>query len=190
MAKNIRSKIIIHTKYKWFWVWDFDEEEKWINQMSSEGKHLVAANWIKFQFKDGEPNKYIYRMQKIEGSPDKPSNKDYITFVEETGAEMVSSTAGWVYFKKEKDGKEFELFSDIDTKIKHLRKGSLLLLVTAIILILLGTANLYMYVMEFPMILNLIVGISVIAVGVVFMFGYAKTKTKIKSMKSLRQLQE
>jgi hypothetical protein len=27
--------------WKWFWVWDFEKEERWLNQMAMEGWVLV-----------------------------------------------------------------------------------------------------------------------------------------------------
>ena len=32
------------TVRKWFWVWDFDKEERWLNEMAMSGWLLVQVN--------------------------------------------------------------------------------------------------------------------------------------------------
>ena len=31
---------------KWFWAWEFDKEEAWLNDMAAQGKALVSARYI------------------------------------------------------------------------------------------------------------------------------------------------
>ncbi|WP_442904154.1 DUF2812 domain-containing protein [Gordonibacter sp.] len=40
--------------------------------------------------------------------------------MEDAGIEQVASLGRWIYFRKRTDGGAFELFSDIDSRIKHL----------------------------------------------------------------------
>lgn len=35
---------------KLFWVWDFDKEEKWLNEMAAKGLSLVAVGFCKYEF--------------------------------------------------------------------------------------------------------------------------------------------
>ena len=51
----------------------------------------------------------------------------YISFVEDTGAEHVASLFRWVYFRKENDGNGFDLFSDLESRIMHMNRMLLLL---------------------------------------------------------------
>lgn len=46
--------------------------------------------------------------------------QEYLRFMEDAGIEQVASLGRWVYFRKQTDGGAFELFSDIDSRIKHL----------------------------------------------------------------------
>ncbi|MEG1434816.1 MAG: DUF2812 domain-containing protein [Gordonibacter sp.] len=46
--------------------------------------------------------------------------QEYLRFMEDAGIEQVASLGRWIYFRKRTDGGAFELFSDIDSRIKHL----------------------------------------------------------------------
>ena len=46
---------------KWFWAWDFDKEEAWLNEMASEGLALVSVGWCRYEFEPCEPGEYIVR---------------------------------------------------------------------------------------------------------------------------------
>lgn len=35
------------TIHKLFWVWEFDKEEKWLNEMAARGFALVNKNWTR-----------------------------------------------------------------------------------------------------------------------------------------------
>lgn len=108
---------------KWFWPWDFDKEEKWLNEMSANGLHLVNVTSYKYTFEEGTPGDYAVRLELLEKNSTSPESKQYIKFVEDTGAEYLGSGAYWAYFRKKKTDGEFELFSDIDSRIKHLNRA-------------------------------------------------------------------
>jgi hypothetical protein len=61
-------------------------------------------------------------MEMLEKHPGNIESTQYIRFVEETGAEHIGSLFGWVYFRKKTGGEGFDLFSDIDSRIKHLNR--------------------------------------------------------------------
>ena len=33
---------------KWFWAWEFDKEEQWLNDMAAKGKALVSARYATY----------------------------------------------------------------------------------------------------------------------------------------------
>ena len=37
-------------KYKWFWAWDFNKEEEWLNEMSEKGLQLTDVKAIRYKF--------------------------------------------------------------------------------------------------------------------------------------------
>ena len=105
---------------KWFWAWEFDKEEQWLCDMAAKGKALVSARYITYEFEDSAPGEYAVRLEMLENSPDSEEGRQYIEFVESTGAEYVGRVMKWVYFRKKTADGPFELHGDNATRIKHL----------------------------------------------------------------------
>ena len=49
--------------YRWYWAWDFDKEEKWLNGMAAKGLCLVSVSFCRYVFEDCEPGEYNIRLQ-------------------------------------------------------------------------------------------------------------------------------
>ena len=130
---------IIH---KWFWIWDFDKEEQWLNEMAAKGLCLVSVGFCKYEFEDCLPGEYKICLQLLEKCPRNPEMQKYMEFMEETGAEHVGSFTRWVYFRKKASEGDFSLFSDNASKVKYLTHmlGFITLIVTLNLLI--GLENL------------------------------------------------
>ena len=105
---------------KVFWAWEFDEEEQWLNEMAAKGKALVSARYFTYEFEDSAPGEYAVRLEMLENMPDSPEGRQYIEFVESTGAEYIGKVMKWVYFRKKTADGEFELHGDNATRIRHL----------------------------------------------------------------------
>ena len=105
---------------KWFWVWDFDKEEKWLNEMAQSGWALDKVGFCKFEFVQCEAGEYTVRLEMLEDAPDAEKSRDYISFVEDMGAEYIGNVIKWVYFRKKTADGEFKLFSDLSSQMKHL----------------------------------------------------------------------
>lgn len=127
---------------KLFFVWDFDKEEKWLNEMAAKGLCLISAGFCKYEFEDCIPGEYKICLQLLEKSPKHPEMQKYIEFMEETGAEHVGSFTRWVYFRKKACEGEFALFSDNASRVKYLT--SMLGFITLIVALnlLIGIENL------------------------------------------------
>ena len=85
---------------KFFFVWDFDKEEKWLNEMAAKGLALVSTGFCKYEFEDSLPGEYKICLQLLDKMPSHPEIRKYIEFMEETGAEQVGSFTRWVFFRK------------------------------------------------------------------------------------------
>ena len=127
---------------KWFWAWEFDKEEQWLNDMAAQGKALVSARYCTYEFEDSQPGEYAVRLEMLENSPTSPEGQQYIEFVESTGAEYVGRVLKWVYFRKKTAEGEFELHGDNATRIRHLKGIVHLLLPLAIVNVGVGVYNL------------------------------------------------
>ena len=120
---------------KWIWVWDFEKEERWLNEMAQVGWVLDKIGYCRFEFKRCEPGEYVVRLEMH------PENDGYVEFMQETGAEYIGNMLQWKYFRKKAGEGSFDIFSDIDSRIGHLNKiGKMLSGVGAANLVI-GLAN-------------------------------------------------
>ena len=60
---------------KWFWAWEFDKEEQWLGDMAAQGKALVSARYITYEFEDSQPGEYAVRLEMMADAPDSPEGK-------------------------------------------------------------------------------------------------------------------
>ena len=176
------------TVYKWFWVWQFDKEEKWLNEMAARGLALSSMHFIKYIFEETEPGEYQVRLELLDNSPNHPESERYIRFIEETGGEQVASWINWVYFRKKTADGPFELFSDNSSRIKMLNRVLSLLTTLGVMCLLAGGYNLFLYFLwGRPVSL---IGILPIAVTVILGCGMRKILKKRKEMVTEGQLFE
>ena len=82
------------TVYKFWFVWDYDKEEKWLNDMAREGWALVDVGFNRFTFEKSEPEEYIVRLEM------RDADNDHISFMESTGAEYIGRCLRWHYFRR------------------------------------------------------------------------------------------
>lgn len=111
----MRRKVI----RKLFWAWEFEKEEKWLNGMAKDGWALEKVGYCKYVFAECKEGEYTFRLEMLENSPDSEAAQDYISFVEDTGAEYIGNVMKWVYFRKKAAEGEFEIFSDTASKVGH-----------------------------------------------------------------------
>lgn len=111
-----------------FFVWDFEKQVSWLNEMAEKGLNLVEVGFGRYTFKEGTPGEYCYRMEWLKKMPSHPESIAYIRFMEETGAEYVSSFKKWVYLRKKTSEGAFDIFSDLDSHMDHLKRLIVLIL--------------------------------------------------------------
>ena len=120
------------TVHRWIWAWDFDKEEEWLNDMAAQGWVLDGIGYCTYHFRSCEPGEYMVRLELLDGSIHMQKNREYITFLEETGVEVVGNWLKWVYFRKKTSEGGFDLFSDIDSRIRHLGRICRLFIILAL----------------------------------------------------------
>ena len=125
----------IKTIRKWFWVWDFEKEERWLNDMAESGWALVSVGFCRYSFERCEPGEYIVRLE-AHGF-----DEGYVSFMEETGAEFVGRYFRWIYFRRKSELGPFDIFSDIDSKIEHLKGIARMLAIIGGANLVIGVAN-------------------------------------------------
>ncbi|MDR3209763.1 MAG: DUF2812 domain-containing protein [Oscillospiraceae bacterium] len=98
---------------------DYEKEEKWLNKMAARGLALTDYGFSRYTFEDSAPGEYIYRIELLNNKLTHPESRNYILFMEESGAEVVATWMTWVYFRRKAAAGAFELYSDLDSRIKH-----------------------------------------------------------------------
>lgn len=107
---------------KCFWAWDFDKEENWLNEMASKGFALDSVGFCKYTFKQTNPREYTIRLELLDNMPKNIESQKYIKFLEDTGVEYLGSVTRWVYFRKKTESGKFDLYSDVESRLKHLNR--------------------------------------------------------------------
>ena len=161
---------------KWFWVWEFDKEEQWLNTMAQSGWVLDSVGFCKYNFVKCEPGEYTVRLEMHD--PD----DEYVAFMEETGAEYIGRMVKWIYFRKKALDGPFEIFSDIDSRISQLDKISKLTAALGFANLAIGLAN------SFNPVTN--VGWVNLIVCAVLMYGLGRIHSKKEVLEKERMVRE
>ena len=159
---------------KWYWVWDYEKEELWLNAMAQEGWALQRVGFATYYFERTEPGEYVVRLEC------RKKDEGYVSFVTDMGAEYVGRIAMWVYFRRKAELGEFELNGDLDSRIEQLTKIGRMLLLVGIGNLLIGLSNLRY---------NGLGGINLICAGVLA-YAYGRIQGKKDELQRERQLHE
>lgn len=172
----------------WKAYWDFEKEEKWLNEMSAKGLALSSYSWCRYVFEEKPRGEYIYRIELLDQFVSHPESQSYVRFLEETGIECVATYMRWAFFRKKASDGAFDLYSDIDSQIAYLRKVNVFWLTFMFIELMLGISNIVRVldqiiqgeVVPFG---HLFVGVLVLFVAVSFYLLGRKIRKKIKQLK-------
>ena len=172
---------------KWFWAWEFDKEEQWLNDMAAQGKALISARYATYEFEDSTPGEYAVRLEMLEYTPASPEGQQYIEFLESTGAEYVGKVMKWVYFRKKTADGPFELYGDNASRIKHLQGIIRLLKPLLAVNVGCGVYNLYIGIAWDSAVNVVCAGVSA-ALAVLLWKGLTKLNDKKKQLEKEAQL--
>lgn len=175
---------------KWFWAWEFEEEERWLNQMAEKGQILCGVGFCKYIFEEGAPGEFLIRLEMLGDWPQSETSLDYIHFIEDTGAEHVGSVMRWVYFRKKAADGAFDLFSDIDSRVKHLDRLLKLFGILAPTEAYIGFYNLFLYRVGKGILFNRIAGTLCVFFALLLGYGFYiiwKRRTELKRERELHE---
>ena len=167
------------TKYRWFWVWDFEKEERWLNEMAANGWALVSVGYCRYTFERTDCNEYTVRLEMH------PFDDGYVEFMEETGAEYIGRVLQWMYFRKSSDLGRFDLFSDIDSRLSHVTGIHRMVLALGMANLLIGLVNLF-----HGSSVNSTVAAFNLLVATMLMYGVGRIRGKIEYLERERELRE
>lgn len=167
--------------HKLFWVWNFDKEEKWLNEMAAKGLALTSVGFCRYEFEDCVPGEFKVCMEFLDNKFKGVENEKYIEFLEETGVEHVGTFSTWSYFRKRAAEGDFRLFSDNTSRLKHLTR-----IIACIGLILglnlyTGCWNLFLYFsLHTPLNLLGVVNLLIAAFGTIGLIRLFLKRKKLK----------
>lgn len=168
---------------KVFFIWDWEEEERWLNEMAAEGWNLVQVGFCRYAFEKGEPCTYQYRLEALNSHAKTQESQEYIRFVKESGVEFIGSYLFWAYFRRKAEDAPFESFSDLKSKVKHIRRFAHIPLVLIPVL----TLNIFnsINIMErgLPLLGGVLLGFSAVMLGMCC-YGAVKIRNKVKQLEA------
>lgn len=109
-------------KVLWKWYINYEREEKWLNAMAEKGWAMTGYTWCRYEFTKCAPGEYQYRIELLENMAGHSESLKYLDFLSESGIEHVASYMRWIYLRKKAGDTPFDLFSDIDSRIRHYRR--------------------------------------------------------------------
>jgi len=107
---------VILNKFKWFWAWQDEKEETWLQKKSQQGYHLVSVKpFGRYLFKLGDKTDYAYRLDYLTNRKDR---QNYLQLFQDAGWEHVGEVTGWQYFRKHVEaGESPEIYTDVESKV-------------------------------------------------------------------------
>ncbi|WP_239618054.1 DUF2812 domain-containing protein [Cohnella mopanensis] len=107
---------------KWKWFHNFDKEEKWLNELASQGYMLVRKS-IGYEFQRVKPEKAIIRID-YRTFKNREDFEDYRALFEDSGWQHIAGTrsSGHQYFKKREESGNEDIFSDVDSKAARYKR--------------------------------------------------------------------
>ncbi len=178
-----------HTIYKVFWAWEHEKEEAWLNEMSAKGMHLEGVSFCRYVFREGEPGEYTYRLELLDNMPSHPMSRSYIRFLEEAGVEQFGSYFRWIYLRKKSSDGDFDIYSDIDSKLRHYKRIRVLIFAVTMINIPSFCLNLANYIASKNSFLPWLVFTSGLLISLLS-YGLLKIQKKISWLKREKKIRE
>ncbi len=120
---------------RWFWVWQFEKEEEWLNEMAMNGWALSGVGFCSYTFTRCEPGEYTVRLEMHK------NDEAYIQFMRDSGAEFVGRVFMWIYFRKKSEYGSFDVFPDIDSRVEHLSRIARFMRIVGILNLVVGLMN-------------------------------------------------
>ncbi|WP_051624228.1 DUF2812 domain-containing protein [Clostridium akagii] len=100
--------------FKFWWAWQYETIENWLEEMELKGKQLKKVSCIGtvFHFEDSSPQKARYCVDYQE-----KLTPEYIKLATEDGWDIWPIVVGWVVLRKEYTGERPEFYSEYDSII-------------------------------------------------------------------------
>lgn len=94
---------------------DKDAEQVWLNEMANKGWAFKKFVLGFYTFEASEPGEYQYQIDLLDNWGG--NKKDFASFMEESGVEVISQWYRWVFIRKKTADGAFEMYTDTESKI-------------------------------------------------------------------------
>jgi len=103
---------------KWFWAWEDDKEEQFLEKMAADGYKLNTVQLGKYTFVEDKPAKIKYQLD-FKGLG-RMKEDEYLQIFEDAGWECIDTLGSWYYFRKEytDDEPDISIFSDNKSRLE------------------------------------------------------------------------
>ena len=165
--------------HKVFPIWSFDKEERWLNEMVAQGWALDDVGFCRYEFESCEPCEYVIGLEMLEERLNHPKSQDYLSFLKETGVELVGTIFRWAYLRSRSDV-DSVLFSDTDSLIRHMDRVITLpgMLTIAMMLMVPNQVTHFMNNRDTGSLV-----VMIMSIGVVLLMAYAFVRIHVKRQK-------
>lgn len=181
----------------WKVMYDFEKEERWLNEMSAKGLALSDYSWCRYVFEDKISTRYTYRIELLENLPKHPESMAYLKFLEENGIECVAMYWRWVYLRKNIEDGPFDIYSDHTSQLTYYNRVLMFFNTIMGIEVGAGLFNISVPLVYFitgnsggfPMV-NFILGLMLVGLGFVFYKIGQPIRKRIKKLKNEQLIME
>lgn len=112
---------------KWWWGWEPEVLESWLEKKEAEGWHLFNMNaQIVFHFVKSEPKKIRYC-----ADYQSTINPEYKTILQDAGWELVYKSVGWYIWRMEYTSDRPEIYTDAESLLGRYKRLMVILGVIA-----------------------------------------------------------
>ncbi len=170
----------VKRKYR---IWEYDEEERWINKLAKVGSNLVGVEKGVYYFEDGEPDEYEYKVMRMKHDPESQKGREELLSQEEAGIECIGTVGKNAYVRRHRD--DYDAFFEDDSiqRMKYLKRMNLPVILVVLVAFIIGfvllwngmTANIDIYKY---------LSIPCYLIGLLLMVGYIMIKAEIKRLKN------
>ena len=176
-------------KRKLFWVWQWEKEENWINDMAARGLLLTEVGVFRYEFEEGKPGAYQYCMQTLKGSAGKKRNQEYIEFLKDIDIKCIGAVGSRIYLRRKTEQTPFSLFSDLEYKTQYLARIGRIFFFLMISQLVACIGNFYAWLSGSGN-MKLMIGIFFLFTGAVWGFAAAGLFCRVRNLKKESVLRE
>lgn len=181
-----------HTVYKLLWAWDYDKEERWLNEMAAKGMALISVGLCKYIFEDSEPGAYTVKIELLDHMPSNAESTSYLRFLEETGVEHVGSIFRWIYLRKKASDGALDLYSDMGSKIRYMKRLQAFFLSLTVFELFIGIMNISIGLSSYNQVnrTNLFMGILLLFIALMCGIAAVRHTKRLRILQREHQIRE